>query len=90
MTKRAIGALALLVIAGALFVGFKSSGKAEQKDSVIISLVHDGLTSFHFKPKPINDDLSVKVMKEYLENLDRNKLFLMKTVKNLTFCFAID
>ncbi len=77
MTKRAIGALALLLVAGAIFVGFRTSEKQEQKDNVIISLVTDGLSNLHFKPKPLNDALSENIMKEYLDNLDRNKLFLI-------------
>ena len=79
MTKRAIRALLLLLVAGAIFAGFKIADKpASQKDSIILSLVNDGLSSFHFKPKAIDDSFSELTMKEYLENLDQNKLFFVK------------
>jgi len=79
MTKRAIRAFLLLLVAGAIFAGFKIADKpSSQKDSVILSLVNDGLSSFHFKPKAIDDAFSELAMKEYLENLDKNKLFFIQ------------
>ncbi len=77
MTKRALRALVALLVVGAIFVGFKYADRPAQKDEIIISLVQDALSQFHFKPKDLNDDLSRQVMAEFLKNLDGNKLFLI-------------
>ena len=79
MTKRALIVLIPVAVAAIVFAGFKYSERPKEKDSFIISMVQEGLTSFHFKPKQLNDELSSEVMDEYLENLDRNKLFLLRS-----------
>ncbi len=79
MTKKALSVLAMLLVAGAIFAGFKYIEQPEEKDKVIISLVNEGLTTFHYSPKILDDELSVEVMKLYLESLDRNKLFLLES-----------
>jgi carboxyl-terminal processing protease len=76
MTKRALFALLALVVGAAIFFGFRYADRPKQKDQVIISLVQDALSNFHFQPKTLNDDLSEDVMNEFLENLDGNRLFL--------------
>ncbi len=76
MTRRALFALLALVVGAAIFWGFRYADRPQQKDQVIISLVQDALSNFHFQPKTLNDELSEDVMKEFLQNLDGNKLFL--------------
>ena len=76
MTKKALRALLALLVVGAVFVGFKYADRPSQKDQIIISLVQDALSQFHFQPKALDDELSRQVMAEFLKNLDGNKLFL--------------
>ena len=84
MTKRALIAIIPLMVAGIVFAGFKIADKPQQKDSFIISIVEEGLNTFHFKPKELNDELSTEVFDEYMVSLDRNKLFFLKSeVKQL-------
>lgn len=78
MTRKALVVLAALVVAGAVFVGFKTADKPILKDDIIISVVNDALSQFHFNPKPLNDQLSEEVMAEYLKTIDGNKLFLTR------------
>lgn len=78
MTKRALIVLIPVAVAAIIFAGFKYSERPKEKDSFIMSMVQEGLTSFHFKPKELNDELSSEVMDEYLKSLDRNKLFLVR------------
>lgn len=48
-------------------------------DSLILTLIKEGLNSMHFEPKEFNDELSAKIFDLYLKRLDGNKKFLLQT-----------
>ena len=72
----------LLILMAALIFGFafyNPARDAEKKDQLIMNLIYQILRSNHFSPQDLNDDFSEKVYEGFLENLDYNKRFLLKS-----------
>ncbi|HPG09427.1 MAG TPA: carboxy terminal-processing peptidase [Saprospiraceae bacterium] len=68
----------VLLGAGLLFFSAKLN-KTEynpEKESVIMQAVNNVLKLGHFQPKDVDDNLSAKLYKEYLDNLDGGRRFL--------------
>lgn len=62
-----------LVLASLLFVGFYLPFRSEKKDKVIMELVYNALSNYHFNPQAVNDDFSAEAFQEYLESIDIGK-----------------
>ncbi|MDX5325125.1 MAG: carboxy terminal-processing peptidase [Bacteroidota bacterium] len=66
--------------AGLAFAQVKwNEEEATTKDQVIMELVQNALTTTHYQPKPLNDELSEEVFDLYLEYLDENKYFFTRS-----------
>jgi carboxyl-terminal processing protease len=75
--RRSLVAIAILAIAG--FAAFYPKPDPKQKEEFIIQAVLAAMEGMHFSPKEINDEFSVKLYEEYLEELDPGKRFLTQT-----------
>lgn len=62
-----------LVLASLLFVGFYLPFRSEKKDKVIMELVYNALSNYHFNPQAVNDEFSAEAFQEYLESIDIGK-----------------
>ncbi|GAB5556820.1 MAG: carboxy terminal-processing peptidase [Schleiferiaceae bacterium] len=65
----------MVVAAAGLFFGFKAYQSSGEKEMVINELIYSLLTTQHYQPKALNDDLSEGVYDLYFETLDYNKRF---------------
>ena len=58
---------------------FKFSSDEPNKDRLLVDLVSYVLDKLHYDPKIINDDFSIKVYDEFIEAIDSQKRFLLKS-----------
>ena len=58
---------------------FKFSSDEPNKDRLLVDLVSYVLDKLHYDPKIINDDFSIKVYDEFIEALDSQKRFFLKS-----------
>ena len=58
---------------------FKFSSDEPNKDKLLVDLVSYVLDRLHYDPKIINDDFSIKVYDEFIEAIDSQKRFLLKS-----------
>jgi carboxyl-terminal processing protease len=82
----------LLLVLG--FLGFKKSNKTtdtkiekttpvDEKEALILQAVMTYVQQVHFDPKPVDDNMSKYIFKEYLKRLDRGKRYF--TQKDIDF-----
>ena len=63
----------------------KFSSDEPNKDRLLVDLVSYVLDKLHYDPKIINDDFSIKVYDEFIEALDSQKRFFLKSdIENLS------
>lgn len=80
---RVIAAIALLSMS-VFFLSTHSSDKAildesvDRRESTILYSLMGIIDYLHFKPKKVNDSFSKEVVKDYLENIDGAKRFLIQ------------
>ncbi len=72
--RTGVGIGAGVVLLSAL--GFKLWQAKQTKDQVVMRVVDQMLTTAHFQPKDIDDELSVEVFETFLEQVDGGKRFL--------------
>src|SRR5579859_3107772 len=79
--------IVLLVLAGGVFVAFRTlglGGTPPTKYERILHSVGEYLTQVHYSPKPIDDKFSEEVFHKYLKEVDGEKdVFLQSDVDNL-------
>lgn len=70
----------ILGVMVAFALGFYTpEDEVTKKDQVILNLVYNVLNNSHFAPQEINDRFSEKVYDHFIESLDYNKRFLLKS-----------
>jgi len=69
--------LLILVLAGA-FWGFKRQQIAQDKEAAIIKGTYRIIEYAHYHPHPIDDEFSQKVFKQYIEDIDPSKRYLLQ------------
>jgi len=74
--------LVVVIVAAGLFFGFKAYQSSGEKEVVINELIYSLLTSQHYQPKALDDDLSEGVYDLYFEALDFNKRFFTQPQMN--------
>lgn len=78
--KFIIPAVLIAGAAGVLaFETLKKNSYPSDKDELIVNLVGQVLERFHYEPKDINDSFSIEVYNKYLDNLDGEKKFFLKS-----------
>ena len=84
--------IVLLVLAGGVFVAFRTlgiGGNPPTKYERILHSVGEYLANVHYSPKPIDDKFSSEVFKKYLKEVDGEKdIFLQADVDNLRGRFS--
>ena len=70
--------LTVVLAAAVVFFGFKAINSEGEKERVVNELIYSLLTSQHYQPRKLNDELSVQVYDLYFEGLDYNKRFFTK------------
>jgi carboxyl-terminal processing protease len=84
--------IVLLVLAGGVFVAFRSlgiGGNPPTKYERILHSVWEYLENVHYSPKPIDDKFSQEVFNKYLKEVDAEKdIFLQSDVDNLNSRYA--
>jgi len=70
--------ISLLCITAVIAAGFYFPAAQKEKNKVLVSIVYDYLDNVHFRPRELNDEFSQIVFKEYIEDLDFGKRFLLK------------
>jgi carboxyl-terminal processing protease len=81
MRKRLIIATAVvlpLIALGSYMLPFKSGFEELTKEQIVTKIVVESLLRNHYAAPALDDAFSKKVYKEYLQNLDRDKLFLLQ------------
>src|SRR5260221_13977278 len=81
--------IVLLVLAGGVFVAFRTlgikGGTPATKYERILHSVGEYLEKVHYSPKPIDDKFSAEVFHKYLKEVDAEKdIFLQADVDNLS------
>jgi carboxyl-terminal processing protease len=80
--------IVLMVLAGGVFVAFRTlgiGGTPPTKYERILHSVGEYLANVHYSPKPIDDKFSGEVFKKYLKEVDAEKdIFLRADVENLS------
>ena len=78
--------LVLIIIAVAIFiVAFRKHQTADNKESAIITGIHNIIEYAHYHPAPLNDDFSHKVFDQIIEDFDPSKrYFLQSDIDNLS------
>ncbi len=79
MTK--IYVLISIFTIGILF-SFSKDNIENEKDTLIIELIKEGLQHYHYSDKKIDNNFSEKVYQMYLEKLDYNKRFFLQSDVN--------
>lgn len=78
--KFVIPAILIAGAAGVLaFETLKKDSFPSNKDELIVTLVGQVLKQFHYDPKNIDDSFSVEVFNKYLDDLDAEKKFFLKS-----------
>lgn len=67
-----LSSLALLGTA----VGFSLWGNGMSKDKVVMQIVYEALSTSHYEPRTINDEMSEEVFTSFLDQVDGGKRFL--------------
>jgi len=79
--------IVLMVLAGGVFVAFRTlgiGGNPPTKYERILHSVGEYLANVHYSPKPIDDKFSNEVFKKYLKEVDGEKdIFLQSDIDNL-------
>ena len=70
--------LMVIVPVSLLTLGFYYKTE-EAGDDLLIKVVMENLRQMHYQPVDVNDDFSKMAWEDYLENLDPNKRFLLKS-----------
>ena len=70
--------VSLLCITAVIAAGLYLPTAQKEKNKVLVSVVYDYLNNAHFRPRELNDEFSQIVFKEYIEDLDFGKRFLLK------------
>lgn len=71
--------LLIVPFAALAMVSYTFIGTKSEKDQAIDQILMQSLNNMHYSPKEINDEFSEKVFKLYLQRLDYNKKFLIKS-----------
>src|ERR1700733_14094197 len=79
--------IVLLILAGGIFVAFRTLGFKENPPTryeKILRNVGEMLEDIHYSPKDINDDFSKDIFKKYLGEVDAEKnVFLHSDIDDL-------
>ena len=70
--------LVILVLAG-IFVAFRQQQTADNRESAIITGVNRIIDYAHYHPAFVNNDFSEKVFKEFMDDLDPSKRYLLQS-----------
>ena len=70
--------LVILALAG-IFVAFRQQQTADNKESAIITGVNRIIDYAHYHPAFVNNDFSEKVFKEFIDDLDPSKRYLLQS-----------
>lgn len=70
--------LSSLLVAALLFLGLYLPYKSQKKDKVIMELVYNALSNYHFQPQQVNDAFSNEAFDHYLESIDIGKRLITK------------
>jgi len=65
-----------------LLFSFSADNSDNEKDKLILDLIKEGLTRYHYSDKKIDNDFSEQVYKMYLQKLDYNKRFFLQSDVN--------
>ena len=76
--KRNLKYIIPIIVLVLTLVSFTGNNNNE-KDKVLISLLRYVLTNDHYEPKQINDDFSVVVFEDFIENLDPAKRYFLQS-----------
>lgn len=68
-----------LVVCSALVCGALVINSQSEKDQSLVSIIMQGLSSYHFQPQTIDDDFSKRVFAEHIDHLDHYKRFLLQS-----------
>ena len=86
ITKRNLP-IVLLILAGGLFVAFRSLGFGENPPSKYEKILHnvgEMLEEIHYSPKNIDDNFSKEIFKKYFTEIDAEKdVFLQQDIEGL-------
>jgi len=82
--KFKVSYLVAVVMASSLFMAVYQPYNNGEKESLLMDIIMQSLTNYHFKPTEIDDAFSEKAYTLYLERMDNNKRWLtQKDVKML-------
>ena len=70
--------LVILALSG-IFVAFRQQQTADNKESAIITGVNRVIDYAHYHPAFVNNDFSEKVFKEFMDDLDPSKRYLLQS-----------
>ncbi len=70
--------LVILALAGVI-VAFRQHQTADDKESAIITGIKSIIEYAHYHPATVNNDFSEKVFKEFIDNIDPSKRYLLQT-----------
>ncbi len=60
-----------------------------KKNKILNNIVFSGLERYHFKPAKVDDSLSVHFFSEYINDIDRFKMFLLQEDIDYLSCLSI-
>ncbi len=70
--------LIILTLAG-IFVAFRQQQTADNKEAAIITGINRVIDYAHYHPALVNNDFSEKVFKEFIDDLDPSKRYLLQS-----------
>ncbi len=84
--KRNYKAILLMLLAAGFFWGFRQQQIAQDKETAIINGVTKVINYAHYQPQVLNDDFSKKVFKQFIEDIDPSKRYLLQAdIDTLSF-----
>ena len=73
-----------VVTAGVMFlvattIFAQQFGASQSSEQTTVKLVTDMITKYHISQKPLDDEISAKILKRFLKELDPLKLYFLKS-----------
>ncbi|SDL45170.1 carboxyl-terminal processing protease [Catalinimonas alkaloidigena] len=76
MKKKALSAVLFFVL---LLTSYTPFGEEkDQRSGLLLQLIVEGLSKYHYHPRDVNDEFSAEVFTQFINKLDYNKRFLLK------------
>lgn len=71
--------ISFLLIITFVFSSFTTRVNHEDTDKILVSILKYMLTKGHYNPQEINDDFSVKIFNDFIDNLDPAKRYFLQS-----------